>query len=228
MPSSVRFGSRPMAWRTRSYSSGDRPCSATISGVMRFGHARACMPSKIVCRRRRSGVYDMITLCSSSTKEVENERQSDSGRLSQRYALSDRRRRRRRRFASTSRRSARPRCCGMPMGDRIAHAEIRIGDSHVMLADEFPDMGHLGPNSARRRDRQPDDLSRRTSMPPSRARSPPARTARAAGRGPVLGRPHGHAQSIRSATAGRSPPMSRTCRPRRWSGAWPRRSSSPA
>src|SRR4051812_5400661 len=29
----------------------------------------------------------------------------------------------------------------MPMpGGRIGHAEIRIGDSHVMLADEFPDM----------------------------------------------------------------------------------------
>ena len=35
----------------------------------------------------------------------------------------------------------------MPMGDRIGHAEIKIGDSHVMLADEFPDMGHLGPKS---------------------------------------------------------------------------------
>ena len=36
----------------------------------------------------------------------------------------------------------------MPMGDdRLAHAEIKIGDSHVMLADEFPDMGHLGPIS---------------------------------------------------------------------------------
>lgn len=35
----------------------------------------------------------------------------------------------------------------MPMGDRIGHAEIRIGDSHVMLADEFPDMGHLGPKA---------------------------------------------------------------------------------
>ena len=33
----------------------------------------------------------------------------------------------------------------MPMGDRIGHAEIRIGDSHVMLADEHPDMGYLGP-----------------------------------------------------------------------------------
>ncbi|SNS18804.1 PhnB protein [Sphingomonas laterariae] len=35
----------------------------------------------------------------------------------------------------------------MPHGDRIAHAEIKIGDSFVMLADEFPDMNHLGPKS---------------------------------------------------------------------------------
>ena len=35
----------------------------------------------------------------------------------------------------------------MPMGERIAHAEILIGDSHVMLADEIPDMGHLSPKS---------------------------------------------------------------------------------
>ena len=35
----------------------------------------------------------------------------------------------------------------MPMGEsgRIAHAEVKIGDSHVMLADEFPDMDILGP-----------------------------------------------------------------------------------
>jgi len=35
----------------------------------------------------------------------------------------------------------------MPMGDRIAHAEIKIGDSHVMLSDEFPDMGYLSPRA---------------------------------------------------------------------------------
>ena len=35
----------------------------------------------------------------------------------------------------------------MPMGERIAHAEIRIGDSMVMLSDEWPDMGYLGPLS---------------------------------------------------------------------------------
>ena len=35
----------------------------------------------------------------------------------------------------------------MPMGDMIGHAEIKIGDSFVMLADEFPDMDHLGPKS---------------------------------------------------------------------------------
>jgi PhnB protein len=35
----------------------------------------------------------------------------------------------------------------LPMGDKIGHAEITIGDTHLMLADEFPDMGALGPNS---------------------------------------------------------------------------------
>jgi PhnB protein len=28
---------------------------------------------------------------------------------------------------------------------RIAHAELQIGDSVVMVADEFPDMGFVGP-----------------------------------------------------------------------------------
>jgi PhnB protein len=31
------------------------------------------------------------------------------------------------------------------MGDKIGHAEIMIGDSHVMLSDEWPDYGKLGP-----------------------------------------------------------------------------------
>src|SRR6202162_3430237 len=30
---------------------------------------------------------------------------------------------------------------------RIGHAEIKIGDSHTMLADEFPEMGARGPQS---------------------------------------------------------------------------------
>jgi PhnB protein len=30
---------------------------------------------------------------------------------------------------------------------RIGHAEIKIGDSPIMLADEFPEMGFLGPQS---------------------------------------------------------------------------------
>ncbi|MDE2234848.1 MAG: VOC family protein [Gammaproteobacteria bacterium] len=33
----------------------------------------------------------------------------------------------------------------MPHGERIAHAEILIGDSHVMLADEHPQMGYRAP-----------------------------------------------------------------------------------
>ena len=35
----------------------------------------------------------------------------------------------------------------LPAGDKIGHAEIKIGDSHIMLADEHPDMGHLGPKA---------------------------------------------------------------------------------
>ena len=35
----------------------------------------------------------------------------------------------------------------LPMGDRIGHAELQIGDSIVMLADEFPDQDHLGPKA---------------------------------------------------------------------------------
>ena len=33
-------------------------------------------------------------------------------------------------------------------GGRIGHAEIKIGDSHVMLADENPEMNALSPKSA--------------------------------------------------------------------------------
>jgi PhnB protein len=36
----------------------------------------------------------------------------------------------------------------MPQPDgKIGHAELRFGDSVVMLADEFPDMGHQSPKS---------------------------------------------------------------------------------
>lgn len=35
----------------------------------------------------------------------------------------------------------------LPMGDKIGHAEIRIGDSHIMLSDEWPDMDIRGPKS---------------------------------------------------------------------------------
>jgi len=31
--------------------------------------------------------------------------------------------------------------------DKIGHAEIRIGDSTIMLADEFPEMGHKSPTT---------------------------------------------------------------------------------
>ena len=35
----------------------------------------------------------------------------------------------------------------LPMGDKIGHAELQIGDTRIMLNDEFPDSDNLGPNS---------------------------------------------------------------------------------
>lgn len=35
----------------------------------------------------------------------------------------------------------------LPMGEKIGHAEVKIGDSHVMLSDEWPDMGLVGPKA---------------------------------------------------------------------------------
>ena len=31
--------------------------------------------------------------------------------------------------------------------DKVGHAELQVGDALIMLADEFPDMGHRGPKS---------------------------------------------------------------------------------
>ncbi|HET7618320.1 MAG TPA: VOC family protein [Vicinamibacterales bacterium] len=35
----------------------------------------------------------------------------------------------------------------MPMGDKIGHAEFQIGDTRLMLSDEWPDMGLKSPKS---------------------------------------------------------------------------------
>jgi PhnB protein len=32
-------------------------------------------------------------------------------------------------------------------GGRVGHAEVKIGDSHIMLADEFPEQGYKSPQS---------------------------------------------------------------------------------
>ena len=35
----------------------------------------------------------------------------------------------------------------LPMGDKIGHAEVKIGDTHIMLSDEFEEMNIRGPNA---------------------------------------------------------------------------------
>lgn len=44
-------------------------------------------------------------------------------------------------------RLAMPAQSGVEGGDKVAHAEVRIGDSVIMLSDEWPDMGKLSPKS---------------------------------------------------------------------------------
>lgn len=38
-------------------------------------------------------------------------------------------------------------CMRGPDGQSVCHAEIKIGNSHVFLADEYPDMGCIGPQT---------------------------------------------------------------------------------
>ena len=35
----------------------------------------------------------------------------------------------------------------LPLGDKIGHAELKIGDTQIMLNDEFPEHGNLGPKA---------------------------------------------------------------------------------
>src|SRR5438874_13066973 len=35
----------------------------------------------------------------------------------------------------------------LPMGDKLGHAELQIGDTRIMLNDEFPERDNLGPKA---------------------------------------------------------------------------------
>ena len=48
----------------------------------------------------------------------------------------------------------------MEHGGKVGHAEIKIGDSPIMLADQHPEMNALSPKTARRHADEFDDLHR--------------------------------------------------------------------
>jgi PhnB protein len=39
-------------------------------------------------------------------------------------------------------------CMMMPDGKKVAHAELEIGDSVIMMGDEFPEMKFLSPKTS--------------------------------------------------------------------------------
>lgn len=109
-----------------------------------------------------------------------------------------------------------------PEGQGVMHAEIRIGDSMVMIGEEYPDYGVLGPESIGGStvtihlytdDSDASTSGRSTPARPRRRRSRTSSGAIATAR-----------SRTPSATCGRSPPISRT-RPHRRSSR-PRRLSS--
>jgi len=101
-------------------------------------------------------------------------------------------------------------------GGRIGHAEIKIGEGMVMLADESPEMGHKSPLTVGATPITlmfyvPDvDARFGKAIAGATVKHPPrtSSTATAAARSP-----------IRPGTSGRSPRTPRTCRPMKWTSA---------
>ena len=105
----------------------------------------------------------------------------------------------------------------MPGPDgKVGHAELELGDSMIMLADQNPDMDVRGPRAiggtpvtmhvyVEDADGVFDGRSRAGPRRYARSRISSTAIARASSR-------------IRSATAGTSRPTSRTCHPTRWRG----------
>ena len=96
---------------------------------------------------------------------------------------------------------------------KVGHAELQLGDSVIMLADEFPDIDFRGPKSV---GGTPITLgcTYRTSTRSSPGPWPPAPNN--SGRWKTSSTATGRDSSrTRSATVGASPRTSRTCRPTR-------------
>ncbi len=109
---------------------------------------------------------------------------------------------------------------GGPEG-KVGHAELEIGDSVIMLADEHPEMDARGPWSVGGTPVTLHVYVEDADRVFERAIEAGAKALR-----PVEDQFYGDRRGssrIRSDTSGKSPPTSRTCPPRRCRSAWRRR-----
>jgi uncharacterized glyoxalase superfamily protein PhnB len=102
---------------------------------------------------------------------------------------------------------------------KIRHSELQIGDSLVMLSDEFPEMGVRGPKSVGATSVTLSVYVEDVDASTKRWRRAPRSSARSRTNSTATGLV---CSRIRSGTGGASPPTSRTCRRTRWPSARPR------
>jgi len=102
-------------------------------------------------------------------------------------------------------------------GGKIGHAEIKIGDSPIMLADESPEMGYKSPQSL---GGSPISIMIYVTDVDTVSSKPLRLVARNNGRSRTSSMVTGAALSkIRSGMSGMSRRTRKMCRPRKWSDA---------
>ena len=100
---------------------------------------------------------------------------------------------------------------------KVGHAELTIGDSVIMVADQYPEMNFLGPKAIGGRQSPSTSTSKMPTRPsPARSSTVPPRCDQSRTSSTVIAP---DSSRTRSGTAGTSRPTSRMSHPKRWLAA---------